>query len=262
MNEKTYFRFEQLGENKVHKLYIYDDVTEYGKFNWNTWEYEESETGCKYFRDQLNEIPEDAEIELHINSCGGSVKEGIAIYNLLKQHKAHKTCYVDGFAYSIASVICLACDKVIMGVGTSMLIHNMALAAYGNAETLRKYADDLDTLMEGNRKIYLERMKGVTEDELKEMMEKETYLTPDQCLEYGLCDEIGTYKADETKTAQRANKEVKELKEQLESMRQLKKEMQQFMKHTEQSGQKDKKAQNGEKMLKMMSAFLESFERR
>ncbi len=84
----------QKAENNVHKLFIYDDVTEYGSWNWNTWEYEESETSAKYFRDQMEAIPDADTIELHINSNGGSVKEGVAIYNLLKQKASHKVGYV------------------------------------------------------------------------------------------------------------------------------------------------------------------------
>ena len=162
----TKFRFEQLAGGDTHKLYIYDDVTAYGPFNWETWTYDESETSAKYFREQLEAIPDSGSIELHVNSNGGSVKEGIAIYNQLKQHKAEKICYVDGFAYSIASVICMACDKIIMGQGTSMLIHNMSMSVYGDAKMLRKCADDLDVLMESNRQIYMERAKNLTEEEL------------------------------------------------------------------------------------------------
>lgn len=189
------FCFAQQAGSDVHKLYIYDDVTALGKFDWVTWEHKESETSANYFRQQLSEIPESGEIELHVNSNGGSVKEGTAIYNLLKQHGARKTCYVDGFAYSIASVICLACDKIIMGAGTSMLIHNMSMTVRGGAKTLRKCADDLDVLAETNRKIYMARAKNLTEDELIRMMDAETFLTPEQCLEYGFCDEIADYSA-------------------------------------------------------------------
>ena len=134
MNATTKFRFEQLAGGDTHKLYIYDDVTAYGSWNWETWDYDESETSAKYFREQLEAIPDSGSIELHVNSNGGSVKEGIAIYNQLKQHKAEKICYVDGFAYSIASVICMACDKIIMGQGTSMLIHNMSTNPCKNAQ--------------------------------------------------------------------------------------------------------------------------------
>ena len=88
MKNKTKYRFEQLAGQDVYKLYVYDDVTAYGDFNWETWQYDDSETSAKYFRDQLEAIPETGVIELHVNSNGGSVKEGVAIYNLLKQHKA------------------------------------------------------------------------------------------------------------------------------------------------------------------------------
>ena len=86
---KVQFLFKQ--EGNKYQIYVYDDVQEEGKFNWQTWTREESETSAKYFRERLAEIPEDAEIELFFNSNGGSVKEGTAIYNQLKRHKAHKT---------------------------------------------------------------------------------------------------------------------------------------------------------------------------
>lgn len=188
--KKMRYRFEQKADSNVHNLYIYDDVTAVGDFDCQTGTETESETSAGYFKKQLAEIPETDEIELHINSYGGDVKEGTAIYNLLKQHGAKKTCYVDGFAYSIASVIAMACDRIIMGLGTSMLIHNMAMCVYGNAQELRKCADDLDVLMASNRQIYLSRSKNLTEDELIQMMDEETFLTPEHCLEYGFCDEI------------------------------------------------------------------------
>ena len=96
-------------ENKT-LLYIYDDVTEYGEFDWNAWEYKDSETSAKYFAEKLSEIPEGQTIELHINSNGGSVKEGVAIYNLLKQKQNQKVGIVDGVAHSVAFLILQACD--------------------------------------------------------------------------------------------------------------------------------------------------------
>ncbi len=255
---ETKYRFEQMAgdENKTVKLYIYDDVTAYGELNWSTWEYEESETSANYFRQQLSEIPDDAEIELHVNSNGGSVKEGVAIYNMLKQHKAHKTCYVDGFAYSIASVICLACDHIIMGIGTSMLIHNMAMSVYGDAALLRKCADDLDVLMESNRKIYMQRAKNLTEEELAEMMDKETFLTPEQCLEYGFCDEIGTQKADENLIASSAQQSIRQLRQQLTAMKSFREEMKQYAQITP---PKEPENKGNQKVLTMMCAFLNAF---
>ena len=267
----TKFRFEQLASGSIYKLYIYDNVTAYGDFNWETWDYDDAETSANYFRDQLAQIPEDGEIELHVNSYGGDVKEGIAIYNLLKQHGAHKTCYVDGFAYSIASVICLACDKIIMGLGTSMLIHNMSMYVYGNAEMLRKCADDLDVLMESNRQIYMARAKDLTEEELASMMDKETYLTPEQCLEYGFCDEIGTYQSDQNLLNQQAAIKVRQLQQQLNAMQSFRQEMKIFVPEQQdpvapaQPGPKNleprepEQKNSNQKGLHMMSAFFNAF---
>lgn len=269
MKKKTKYRFEQLAGQDTYRLYIYDDVTAYGNFNWETWEYDESETSANYFRDQLAQVPDTGKIELHVNSNGGSVKEGIAIYNLLKQHKAEKVCFVDGFAYSIASVICMACDKITMGLGTSMLIHNMSMSVYGDAQMLRKCADDLDVLMESNRKIYMERAKNLTEEQLKEMMDKETFLTPEQCLEYGFCDEIAEYQADQNQMNQQAADEIRYLRQELASMKSFREEMKQFapaqMTGTSQTPTEDpeqKKPNTSEqKVLKMMGAFFNAFQK-
>ncbi len=264
----TKFRFEQMANSNVHKLYIYDDVTAYGTFNWSTLEYDESETSANYFREQLAAIPETATIELHVNSNGGSVKEGVAIYNLLKQHKAEKTCYVDGFAYSVASVICMACNKIIMGLGTSMLIHNMSMNVYGDAAMLRKCADDLDVLMESNRKIYMARAKNLTEEELQEMMDTETFLTPEQCLEYGFCDEIADYQVDQSQLSQQVMAEITQLQKQLASVQTFRQEMKQFviegMARTEPPTPvppKPEPKNSEQKVLNMMSAFFNAFQK-
>lgn len=210
--QRAHYCFKQEAGSDVHKLYIYDDVSEYGTLDWWTWEYTESETSAEFFRKALAEIPESAAIELHINSYGGSVKEGIAIYNQLKQKKCREiVAYVDGFAYSIASVIMQAADRRVMGLGTSLLIHNMWLTVAGNATELRKAADDLDVLMESNRQIYMERV-NITEDELIEMMDNETYLTPEQAVEKGFADETA-------KAGKPAPDITKQLQDQLAQMR-------------------------------------------
>lgn len=255
MKNEMKYRFEQLAGQDTYKLYVYDDVTAYGDFNWETWQYDESETSAKYFRDQLEAIPETGTIELHVNSNGGSVKEGVAIYNLLKQHKAEKICYVDGFAYSIASVICMACDKIIMGPGTSMLIHNMAMSVYGDAQMLRKCADDLDVLMESNRKIYMERAKNLTEEQLVEMMDAETFLTPEQCLEYGFCDEIGGQPAEPKQIEQMNTELIRQLRQQLKEQQSFRKEMMQFAPAQPKTPQEPEETN---KVLKMAGAFFDA----
>jgi len=202
VEHKTQYRFEQSvsKSGNVHKLYIYDEVSAQGKFNWNTWNYDESETSAKYFRDQLDTIPNGETIELHVNSAGGNVGEGVAIYNLLRQKAGAGSRiigYVDGMAYSIAMTIAMACDEIHMGLGTSMFLHNPWAYTSGNADQLRAMADQLDELSEASLQLYMSRATGVTEDELREMMKKETMLAPDKCLQYGFCDIVGEGKSSE-----------------------------------------------------------------
>ena len=174
-----------------YDMYIYDDVTARGRFDWSTWKELESETSNKFFREKLAQIPGDATINLYINSNGGEVKEGVGIYNQLKRHGATVNGVVDGNAYSVAFLILMACDHRTMNLGTSALVHNMWTIVAGNANDLRKEADALDKLMESNRQIFLDACGGkLTEEKLMELMDAETFLTPDECLEYGFIDEV------------------------------------------------------------------------
>lgn len=176
-------------------MYIYGHVeSDY----YDLWgDKHESETSAEHFRAELSKYPNAKNINIYINSLGGSVFEGTAIYNQLKRHPAHKTVYVDGFACSIASVIAMAGDKVIMPKNTMMMIHNPWTVAIGNASELRKQADDLDTIAEASRQAYLTKAGDkLAEDKLIEMLDAETYLTAEQCIEYGLADEFAEQDAD------------------------------------------------------------------
>ena len=190
---KVLFRAEKTEGGKAkHKLYVYDSVRAEGKFNWETWEYEESETSAKHFRDLLDDIPDGDDIELHVNSAGGEVGEGVTIYNLLRQ-KSDAGCrivgYVDGMAYSVAMDIAMAADELHMGLGTSMFLHNPWCFCSGNADQLRNQADQLDALAKASRELYAARA-NISEEEIGEMMDKETMLAPSDCLRYGFCDVV------------------------------------------------------------------------
>lgn len=246
--KQTKYCFRQEAGSNVHQLYIYDDVSEYGTFDWWTWEYKESETSAEYFRKALAEIPETDTIELHINSYGGSVKEGVAIYNQLKQKKCKEiVAYVDGFAYSIASIILQAADRRVMGLGTSLLIHNMWLCVAGNAEDLRKAADDLDVLMESNRQIYMEKI-NITEDELIEMLNAETYLTPQQAVEMGFADEINTStNAGEGSMVEQMQKQLSQMRRTMTEQKAFKAELQQFFQNTKKDDGNDDEDKDDDK---------------
>lgn len=183
-------------------LYIYGDV----EADWYDWWREEvvrSETSANTFRDELAAHTEVSQINIYINSQGGSVIEGTAIYNQLKRHPAHKTVYVDGFACSIASVIAMAGDEVVMPRNTMMMLHNMWMVVQGNAAELRKAADDLDKMNEAGRAAYLQKAGDkLTPEMIAQMEDDETWLTAQECMEYGLADRYAEQDADLSNAAE------------------------------------------------------------
>lgn len=213
--QKRMWQIKQSAETDTLDMYIYGDV-EGDYFDWWEWEMVESETSANHFREELNKYPDVKRINIYINSYGGSVFEGTAIYSQLRRHPAEKVVYIDGFACSIASVIAMAGDKVIMPSNTMMMIHDAMAGIFGNARQLRKTADDLDTIMEGNRQAYLDKSNGkISEEKLKELLENETWLTAQQCLEYGFADEVLSREVDMTDAKQMLQKANKTLEQQL-----------------------------------------------
>lgn len=177
-------------------IYIYGDV-ESDSHDWWTDEVIESETSANHFRDELAKYPNATQINIYINSYGGSVFEGTAIYNQLRRNPAHKTVYIDGFACSVASVIAMAGDEIVMPRNALMMIHNMWMGAVGNAAELRKAADDLDVINAAGRGAYLAKAGDkLPEEKLVEMMDAETWLTAEDCITYGLADRLADQDAD------------------------------------------------------------------
>ena len=202
---KQMWEIRQAAENTLD-LYIYGDVMADG-YDWWTDEIIESETSANHFREELEKYPNVVQINLYINSYGGSVFEGTAIYNQLKRHPAHKTVYVDGFACSIASVIAMAGDEIVMPKNTMMMIHNAWMGAVGNAAELRKAADDLETINAAGRQAYLLKAGGkLDEGTLAAMMDAETWLTAEECICYGLADRFAEEDADLSRSAEMLKK--------------------------------------------------------
>ena len=190
------WELKQAADGGSLALYIYGDV-EGEAFDWERWRYVPSENSAQHFREELAKYPNAERIDIYINSYGGSVFEGTAIYNQLKRHQARKVVHVDGFACSIASVIAMAGDEVIMPRNTLMMIHNMWLGVCGNAAELRKAADDLDVINAAGRQAYLQKAGDrLSEDQLVEMMDAETWLTAERCVELGLADRLADEDAD------------------------------------------------------------------
>lgn len=198
---------QEAGRPGVLQLYIYGYVEGDGEDFW-TGERIDSETSANHFREELDKYPDAREIEIYINSMGGDVVEGTAIYNQLKRHPAKKTVYVDGFAASIASVIAMAGDEVIMPANTLMMVHNMTWGVYGNPAQLRKAADDLDVINGTGREAYLLKAGDkLTREKLTEMMDAETWLPARECVELGLADRLAeeTPEADSGEPQQRGS---------------------------------------------------------
>lgn len=203
---KPMWALKQAASPEEIDIFIYGNV-EADSYDWWTGQAVESETSAKHFRSELAKYPNAKRINIFINSYGGSVFEGTAIYSQLRRHTAEKVVHVDGFACSIASVIAMAGDRVIMPRNTMMMIHNIWNVAIGNASQLRKAADDLDRIMEGNRQAYLQKAGGkLDENQLIELLDAETWLTAEQCIELGLADEYAEEEADMSKAAEMVQK--------------------------------------------------------
>ena len=191
-----FWEIKQSATPKTLDLYIYTRIAADGYDFW-TGEKIKSETSANTLREKIEGYGDIDSINIYINSLGGSCMEGHAIYNVLKRCKAHKTVYVDGFCCSVASVIAMAGDKIVMPRNTVMMIHNPWESCSGNATELRKAADDLEKMGEAFNSVYLERSGGkITAEELKAMLDAETTLTAEECISYGFADELADYNAD------------------------------------------------------------------
>lgn len=196
------WEIRQQADPSVLELYIYGDVEGDG-YDWWTEEVIRSETSANTFREELAAHPDVTQINIFINSYGGSVFEGTAIYNQLKRHPAHKTVYVDGFACSIASVIAMAGDEIVMPRNALMMVHNMMMGVMGNAAELRKAADDLDKINEAGREAYLQKAGDkLTPEVIAQLEDDETWLTAEECIRYGLADRYAEADADMSQAAQ------------------------------------------------------------
>ena len=160
-------------------LYFYGDIVDSWSGAWDdTDQYPQA---IKEFLDEAK----DKNINIYINSGGGSVFAGMAIYNMLKRHQGYKTVYVDGLAGSIASVIALAGDKVIIPSNAYMMIHKPWSGLYGNSTELREMADTLDKIEEGILNVYNENLAENADFEVvKAMVNAETWLTGDEASKY------------------------------------------------------------------------------
>lgn len=162
-------------------LYFYGDIAS------ETWQsdYYEEDMAPGDVKEFLDELTGTEKINIHINSGGGSVFGGIAIYNMLKRNDAYKTVYIDGLAASIASVIAMAGDEVIIPKNAAMMIHKPMTSYFWtskNADELRKDAEALDSCQELIMNTYMTKAKA-TREEIEEKVNDETWLTGEEAAE-------------------------------------------------------------------------------
>ena len=184
---KKYYSLVQMGQEA--NINIYGDIT--------SWPWSESDVSSYNLSKQLAEMENVSQINVYINSYGGEVAEGLAIYNALKRHKAKVTTYCDGFAASIASVIFMAGDERIMNEASLLMIHNAWTSASGNAAALRKQADDLEKISQASVEAY-KATSSLSEEEIKELMDNESWILPSEAVEYGFATSIETNEVNNT----------------------------------------------------------------
>ncbi|MFT8757716.1 head maturation protease, ClpP-related [Leuconostoc pseudomesenteroides] len=168
--------FQMKATNNVAQIDIFGDIV--------SEKWLDEETSATSFRDALKELGDVSTINLSINSGGGSVFDGIAIYNMLKSHKATVNVYVEGLAASIASVIAMAGDTITMRSGSMMMVHMPWTLSQGNAEEMRKTADTLEKTGDSIVDIYSERT-GISSDDIRNIMNEETWLSAEEAVEQG-----------------------------------------------------------------------------
>lgn len=170
-----WFRIENAAESDSAEIYIYDAIHWFG-------------VDVNELVDQLRRTKAST-LHVRINSPGGDVFDGVAIYNALIRHDARVVVHVDGLAASIASVIAMAGDEIRMHEGSMMMIHDPWMIAIGPASEMRDAADLLDKVGRSISGIY-EKRTGMSRDEISELMAAETWMDPEEAREKGFADKL------------------------------------------------------------------------
>lgn len=171
----SWFRM-QASADSTADIFIYDEIGYWG-------------VTAKQFVANLKALGDVSHINLHINSPGGDVFDGIAIFNALKHHGAAITVYIDGLAASMASVIAMVGNPVIMPENTMLMIHKPWGFAGGDATDMRDYADLLDKVESVLIPAYMAKT-GKAHEEIAAMLEDETWLTGEECVALGFADQV------------------------------------------------------------------------
>lgn len=189
MNNEPFYRFRaEAGDDPVNaELLIFAAIGD--------WE-ELGEVSAKAFAKDLAALPSSVkQLDIHINSPGGSVFEAQAIYSRLADHRSKKIVYVDGLAASAASIVAMVGHKIYIRANANMMIHLPSGFAMGNADDMRTVASALDSVTESMINVYAKRT-GLDREEVRSLMAAETWFSPQQAVEKGFADEMrGVVKA-------------------------------------------------------------------
>jgi ATP-dependent protease ClpP protease subunit len=168
--------FEFRAQAKGAEIAIYDEIGAFG-------------IPAKAFLDELKVLGPVAELTARINSPGGSVFDGVAIYNALKRHDARVTVWIDGIAASIASMIAMAGDEVVMPENAMLMLHDPSGLVIGTAADMRGMADALDKMKAGMVAAYRDK-SGRDDAEIEALMAAETWLSAQEAVDLGLADRV------------------------------------------------------------------------
>lgn len=180
-----YISFSDKAKNESGEMYIYGDITDEKWFD--------EDVTPKSIRDALSELGAVKNLDIHINSYGGSCVAGNAIINILdnyrKKNKTSLNIYIEGIAASMGSGIASVGDKVYMASNSLFMIHKPSTIAMGNADDLEQAVMVLNKTEDGLIQNYMRRFKG-TEDELRQMLSDETWFSANEAKEWGFVDEV------------------------------------------------------------------------
>lgn len=165
---------------KAADVYIFGDITNY---DWGG-----PGRSAYGLIKEIQELDAD-EINVHIDSYGGSVKEGWGMFSALREHKAKVNTYADGFVASAALYPFLAGDNRYASAVSAFFLHEISVSVNGYASDLREAADEAEKLTKIGIQAFVE-VTGATEDEILELMKNETWLDPAEALEKGICTSI------------------------------------------------------------------------
>jgi ATP-dependent Clp protease protease subunit len=164
----------------MNEIFIYDDIGP----DWLGM------VGAKGIVDQLKKFGNDADVEVRINSPGGSVTEGQAIYNAFARHKGKVRMVIDSLAASMGSYIAMAGDEIEIAENAMLMVHNPWTLAMGDAAELRQTADVLEKFQSSSTEVYARR-SGQKFDKVRELMDSETWLTAQEAVDLGFADSVG-----------------------------------------------------------------------